>query len=355
MIYGSIYSVFRGGCCGDSAFLVMDYFATPRPILCASSISRKESYPCLPRTLVLKKKTLNSWKARRMSTIPLISVCARSAHDVEIIDSHGSTEMDLLVVGPGVLGRLVAENWLKANPSCRVYGQTRTMDHHEELGRLGIKPIIKGLDSRNCFPFVIFCAPPSGSEDYPAEVRAATSQWSGEGSFLFTSSSAVYDSDDNRLCLENSPTVLKGRSTRTDILLMAEEEVLKVGGNVVRLAGLYKLDRGAHMYYLKKGTVDVCPGHIINLIHYEDAASLCKVILEKRYRGHVFMGCDRCPLSRQEMMEEVNKSGKFEEKFKGFTGVVGPLGKKMDNTKTRNKIGWEPKYRSFAEFLHISS
>lgn len=354
MIYGFIYSVFRGGCCGDSAFLVMHCSATPLPFLCAS-IKRKESHLCLHRTLLLKKKTLNPWEVRRMSTIPFISVCARAVHDVKFMDSHGSTEMDLLVVGPGVLGRLVAENWLKVNPSCRVYGQTRTMDHHGELGRLGIKPIIKGSDSRNCFPFVIFCAPPSGSEDYPAEVRAATSQWSGEGSFLFTSSSAVYDSNDNSLCLEDSPTVPMGRSLRTDILLMAEAEVLKIGGNVVRLAGLYKLDRGPHMYYLKKGTVDVCPEHIINLIHYEDAASLCKVILAKRYRGHVFMGCDGCPLSRQEMMEEVHKSGKFKEKFKGFTGVVGPLGKRMDNTKTRNEIGWEPKCRSFAEFLHISS
>lgn len=354
MIYGSIYSVFRGGCFSDSAFLVMDCFTTPLPNLC-TSIKRKESHPCLHRTLVLKKKTLNPCKLRRTSTIPFLSVCARAEDDVNIMDSHGSTEMDLLVVGPGVLGRLVAENWLKANPSCRVYGQTRTKDHHEELGRLGIKPIIKGSDSRNCFPFVIFCAPPSGSEDYPAEVRAATSLWSGKGSFLFTSSSAVYDSNDNKLCSEDSATVQMGRSHRTDILLMAEAEVLKLGGNVVRLAGLYKLDRGAHMYYLKKGTIDVCPEHIINLIHYEDAASLCKVILEKRYQGRVFMGCDGCPLSRQELMEEVNKSGKFKEKFKGFTGVNGPLGKKMDNTKTRNEIGWEPKYRSFSEFLHISS
>eukprot|EP01018_Ginkgo_biloba_P024510 Gb_05614 [translate_table: standard] len=62
-------------------------------------------------------------------------------------------------------------NFLSENPSCRVFGQTRTTDHHEELHRVGIKPIIKGMELTNHFPFVIFCAPPSGSADYPAEVR----------------------------------------------------------------------------------------------------------------------------------------------------------------------------------------
>ncbi|KAH9294490.1 hypothetical protein KI387_040306, partial [Taxus chinensis] len=76
---------------------------------------------------------------------------------------------------------------------------------------------------------------------------------------------------------------------------------------------------GAHMYYLKKGTVDAHPDYIINLIHYEDAASLCKAILEKSYQGRVFMGCDDCPLSREKIMEHVRRSGKFKERFQGFT------------------------------------
>lgn len=38
---------------------------------------------------------------------------------------------------------------------------------------------------------------------------------------------------------ETAPIVPKGAGPRTDRLHGAEEEVLKVGGNVVRLAGLY--------------------------------------------------------------------------------------------------------------------
>lgn len=33
---------------------------------------------------------------------------------------------DLLIVGPGVLGRIVAEIWLKEHPGSQVYGQTLT-------------------------------------------------------------------------------------------------------------------------------------------------------------------------------------------------------------------------------------
>lgn len=79
-------------------------------------------------------------------------------------------------------------------------------------------------------------------------------------------------------------------------------------------------------------------------------------------------------------MDLVNKSGKFEKKFEGFTGnwlflnsfshwfkesrynshlfllsgTGGPLGKKLNNSKTRVELGWEPKYPSFAQFLGVS-
>ena len=38
---------------------------------------------------------------------------------------------------------------------------------------------------------------------------------------------------------------------------------------VFALTGKYKSDRGAHVYWLEKGTSDLRPDHILNLIHYE--------------------------------------------------------------------------------------
>ncbi|KAJ8429576.1 hypothetical protein Cgig2_023782 [Carnegiea gigantea] len=314
---------------------------------------------------------------------------------------------DLLIVGPGVLGRLVARQWREEHPECQVYGQTVTTDHHDELTQMGITPTLKGMKLAQQFPYVIFCAPPSRSPDYTGDVsfpgskanpvphdldstytragrkrntrmemplssikpslisqflREAALSWTGEGSFVFTSSSALYDRADNGYCDEDTPVVPMGKSPRTDVLLKAENVVLGCGGCVLRLAGLYisfesspwlwiSVNRGAHMYWLKQTASELRPDHMINQIHYEDAASLAVAILKKNLHGQVFLGCDNNPLSRLEIMDLVNKSGKFSGKFEGFTGATGPLGKRLDNSRTCEEIGWEPKYPSFAQFL----
>ncbi|XP_014507665.1 uncharacterized protein LOC106767317 isoform X1 [Vigna radiata var. radiata] len=237
---------------------------------------------------------------------------------------------------------------------CQVYGQTVTTHHHNELIQMDIYPSLKWTEATHRFPNVIYCAPPSRTPDYAGNVRLAALCWNGEGSFLFTSSSAPYDCNDNGTCDEDSPVLPIGRSAKVDVLLKAENVVLDFGGCVLRLAGLYKEDRGAHNYYLEKGTVDSRPDHILNLIHYEDAASLAVAILKKKFRGQIFLGCDNHPLSRQQMMDLVNESGKFNKKFDKFTGTDDPLGKRLNNTKTRQVVGWEPKYPSFAGFLKSS-
>ncbi|KAJ8565959.1 hypothetical protein K7X08_008535 [Anisodus acutangulus] len=268
------------------------------------------------------------------------------SEELEASSRGGIGANDLLIVGPGVLGRLVAERWREEYPGCQIFGQTMTTDHHDELMKMGICPSSRETKFTSKFPYVIYCAPPSRTEDYPGDVRDAALKWSGEGSFLFTSSSAPYDCSDNGSVDEDDPIVPIGRSPRTDILLKAEKVVLEFGGCVE--------DRGAHTYWLHKGIVDARPDHILNLIHYEDAASLSATILKKRLRSRIFLGCDNHPVSRQEVMDLVNKSGKFEKKFEGFTGTSDPLGKKLNNSKTCAELGWKPKYPSFAQFLGVS-
>ena len=43
---------------------------------------------------------------------------------------------------------------------------------------------------------------------------------------------------------------------------------------MVRLVGLYHAARGAHTYFLKVKEVPRWGGYTVNLLHYEDAASL---------------------------------------------------------------------------------
>ncbi|KAL9261298.1 hypothetical protein AKJ16_DCAP25131 [Drosera capensis] len=313
------------------------------PTLFASLTSNPQSNPlCLSRNPNFAK-ILKSFSSMSSSTgLPITACSATGASKEERLQVGASRvmgEADLLIVGPGVLGRLVAQKWRQEYLGCQIYGQTATVDHHDELIQIGISPSLKGMTLEHKFPNVIFCAPPSRSPDYAGDIREAASNWNGEGSFLFTSSSAPYDCHDNGLCDENTPDVPIGNSPRTDVLLKAEK------------AALDSVDRGAHAYYLEKGTVDQRPDHVLNLIHYEDAASLSVAILKKNLRGRIFLGCDSHPLSRQEMMDLVRKSGKFSKKFVGFTGTDGPLGKRLNNSSSRAELGWEPKYPSFAEFL----
>ncbi|KAL0310188.1 UNVERIFIED_CONTAM: hypothetical protein Scaly_2952400 [Sesamum calycinum] len=268
--------------------------------------------------------------ALRASFTPIsVRVSASSATGVPNDELEASSirvigASDLLIVGPGVLGRIVAEIWRKEHPGSQVYGQTLTTDHHDELIKLGISPCLKGTQVTHKFPYVISvllhpeiqiilvksalsyclcfltrCEVLNGNYEIQFRPRIelhhrvgkckmhekeATLKWNGEGSFLFTSSSANYDCSDNGYC-------------------------------------------------------------------DEDAASLAITILKRKLHGRIFLGCDNNPLSRQEVMELVNKSGKYNQKFEGFTGTTGPLGKKLNNSKTRAELGWEPKYPSFAQFL----
>ncbi|KAL6615315.1 hypothetical protein ACP70R_037585 [Stipagrostis hirtigluma subsp. patula] len=314
------------------------------------------------------KPTPTARPARRL--LPLVRrapVAAAAAlgisHDKgsEMSGANIVGQNDLLIVGPGVLGRIVAEKCKREHPGCKVFGQTASTDHHSELADLGIIPSLKGSTISQRIPYVIFCAPPSRSDDYPGDVRGnacrvAASNWSSEGSFLFTSSTALYDCSDNRMCNEDCPSVPIGKSPRTDVLLKVENIVLEAGGCVLSIFFTYthKIDRGAHVFWLRKGTCDTRPDHIVNQIHYEDAASLAIAIMKKRLQSRIFLGCDNKPLSRQEIMDSVNSSGKFDKKFQGFIGTDGPLGKRMENSKTRAEIGWEPKYPSFTEFLGLN-
>ena len=57
------------------------------------------------------------------------------------------------------------------HPDCQIFGQTVTTNHHDELEKLGIKPSLKETEFDGNFSYVIFCAPPSQSPDYAAELR----------------------------------------------------------------------------------------------------------------------------------------------------------------------------------------
>jgi hypothetical protein len=143
--------------------------------------------------------------------------------------------------------------------------------HRRRLAKLGISPVVKSEAGSQKYPYVVFSAPPSGSQDYVGEVRpaagaearvsslcscrarlppalrsrpathphllppgavqikAALGRWDGSGSFVFTSSNSVCAVEDGSLVTEDTPTVALGAGASTDKLLQAEEAVRQVG------------------------------------------------------------------------------------------------------------------------------
>lgn len=94
---------------------------------------------------------------------------------------------------------------------------------------------------------------------------------------------------------------LAGKAAGTDKLLGAEAAVLAAGGNVVRYVGLYHTQRGAHTFFFKAKEIQRPGSYVVNLLHYEDAASLAAAVLAagSKFRGKAFIGCDDEPVTFQ--------------------------------------------------------
>ena len=216
------------------------------------------------------------------------------------------------------------------------------------------------------FTNVIFCAPPSGFEDYPGAVKDAIDNlWAGaaeEGSFIFTSSGGIYGPGNGEVVNELSPlpesTLNNPRSMK---LVKAEEYALSAKGSVLRLAGLYTLERGAHSYWLEKGdgTVKGSKGGTINLLHYDDAAGACVAALKTATadaQGKVFLLSDGNPTTRFGICESALKSKRYSERSMPSFGEEDDAGKgKVYDGKWSNKVlSWVPRYESFDKFMENS-
>ena len=363
-----------------------------------------------------------------------------------------------------------------------IVGVTRTKTRHESIRRSVLRHDVDGADDvekegsrfrlmtldevlattaattcgsrpRRHYKDVVFCAPPSGFDDYASGItEVATRLWSAatpqqRGSFVFTSSGVVYgdgsggvaEEDGTTAAItivnESSPTVVdmeqrtittmtkssddgssssgsggsssgsnsNAKSSATNSssndgsknnpralrMLHAENAVLSMGGCALRLAGLYSLDRGAHNYWLEKfggssssssssttnnddnnnyeipGTVPSRGDGIINLLHYEDAASavISALMVGPNVNSRrVFLISDGHPLTRKQICTNARQHVRYDGfgmplfiddddvVVKTTDGGVGK-GKVYDGRKSNDALQWKPKYPSFDEFM----
>jgi nucleoside-diphosphate-sugar epimerase len=218
-----------------------------------------------------------------------------------------------------------------------------------------------GKRFRSC----VFCAPPSGFDDYAGAVEdAILNVWAGPpggGVFVFTSSGGIYGPGESG----NPPLVVTEESElpdaagnpRSERLAAAERVVLSNGGACLRLAGLYTLDRGAHNFWLGKETVAGRSDGIVNLLHYDDAAGAVVAALSVNdpsvVAGKVFLISDGRPMTRQEICESSLKATRYAGMtVPTFSGPPdGPIGKIYDGSASNQALQWEPRYTSFGEFM----
>lgn len=116
--------------------------------------------------------------------------------------THAMSTVNCAVFGVGVLGTSLCRQILEAFPDMQVTGITKTKNRHDEIwdqvGRQydGRFRLCTDDEVNEKCDNVVFCAPPSGFEDYAGAVqRVIENVWSGPqngGMFIFTSSGGMY-------------------------------------------------------------------------------------------------------------------------------------------------------------------
>jgi len=259
----------------------------------------------------------------------------------------------LLIVGAGTLGSLIVKQHRAAFPTARIVAETRSTTRHDALRADGAETRTseEAALSAETMANVVFCVAPGGNDDYVANVRRALALWKGApGKFVFTSSGGIFAEQDGGVVDETSALSSAPRSQK---LVDCEKAVTDGGGTVLRLAGLYNLDRGAHSYWLSQGKVDARPDGLIGLVSYEDSAgaALAALKCEADIGGEVFLICDGVEQTRLDICTSALKTEKFKDgKIPEFTKTEGPIGKRYGVKKATEVLKWVPTHKSWDAF-----
>jgi nucleoside-diphosphate-sugar epimerase len=148
-------------------------------------------------------------------------------------------------------------------------------------------------------------------------------------------------------------------SPRIARAIQTEEACRQSGGCNLRLAGLYSLQRGPHNYWLTSGNrVSGGPDGIINMLHYDDAASACLAALKAGpgvCNGQNFLISDGNPISRKGICESALKNKIYEgcsmPEFLASDAPLLALGKIYNGSVSNRALQWKPKYESFDSFM----
>lgn len=178
------------------------------------------------------------------------------------------------------------------------------------------------------------------------------------GSLVYTSSTSVYPQGGGIQVDENAPTA--GASDRGQILLEAEAVLRESVGAcarwfVLRLAGIYGLERHALLERIRAGEVPGRGDHRLNLAHRADICGAVWLAFgaPSNIRNEIFNVADDAAARKDEVANWLAARlgiapPRFSESAVGGRRAVTP-DRIIVNGKLRTMLGWQPRYPTFRE------
>jgi nucleoside-diphosphate-sugar epimerase len=144
------------------------------------------------------------------------------------------------------------------------------------------------------------------------------------------------------------------------VLLQAEELVLRRGGIVARLAGIHGPGRSAILSRFLRGesAIDVGDDHYSNHVHRDDAAAALVLLAETTpQQPAIYNVADNTPILQSEcyhwLAQKLGRSAPKPTDAVPRSGKRGQSNKRVSNEKMRG-CGWTPRYPSFAAAMEES-
>jgi nucleoside-diphosphate-sugar epimerase len=267
----------------------------------------------------------------------------------------------ILIAGCGYVGAAAADlfhvsGWLVEGWTHSAISAARLLDKPYPVNAVDLTDRHQVNALSQNFDLVIHCASTGGGDAdsyrkvYLNGIQNLADRFIGS-TLLFTSSTSVYAQQNGELVNEQSPAEPAHEKGR--LLVEAEQLVLRRGGIVARLAGIYGPTRSAILTRFLRGEVVVDPvnDRYVNQVHRDDIASALQLLAETPPRANsIYNVVDDTPMLRSQCYNWLaQKLGRpSSAKAPGpSSGKRGRSNKRVSNLKLR-ECGWAPRYPSFA-------
>ncbi|MFZ5805821.1 MAG: NAD-dependent epimerase/dehydratase family protein [Verrucomicrobiota bacterium] len=264
--------------------------------------------------------------------------------------------MKILVAGAGYVGGRLAR--VLAKQGHEVTGWMRSEKNQQQLIQEKLKVICADITQGSSWEknaqrwdAIVYCVSSSrGGEEAYRKIHQQGLALALEAKplvFIYTSSTSVYGQKDGSVVDENSET--QPESITSKILIQAEQEVLKHGGIVARLAGIYGSERQFWIQKILRG--ETMKNRRLNQIHRDDAVGALEFLLAHPEKG-IFNVCDNDPVLWNDFCQWVCERIPCPMPTKFSSSINhrkrGDTHKCVSNAKLC-ALGWHPIFPTFRE------